>query len=85
MIVQSLGTASCLTDFCRLKSKQLCSQAKLLSMENHTELVYCIVQLARSSPDDLIAFLHSQLKIENEAVRVASLNLLRAIVGADCK
>ncbi|XP_065447021.1 maestro heat-like repeat-containing protein family member 2A [Chrysemys picta bellii] len=38
---------------------------------------------ARSSPDDLIAFLHSQLEIENEAVRVASLNLLSAIVGAD--
>ncbi|XP_039373438.1 maestro heat-like repeat-containing protein family member 1 isoform X2 [Mauremys reevesii] len=83
MIVQSLGTASCLTDFCRLKSKQICSQAKPLSMENHTELVHCVVQLARSSPDDLIAFLHSQLEIENEAVRVASLNLLRAIVGAD--
>ncbi|XP_039353249.1 maestro heat-like repeat-containing protein family member 2A [Mauremys reevesii] len=70
---------------CSALHNQLCSQAKLLSMENHTELVYCIVQLARSSPDDLIAFLHSQLKIENEAVRVASLNLLRAIVGADCK
>ncbi|XP_039373725.1 maestro heat-like repeat-containing protein family member 2B isoform X2 [Mauremys reevesii] len=70
---------------CSALHNQLCSQAKPLSMENHTELVYCIVQLARSSPDDLIAFLHSQLEIENEAVRVASLNLLRAIVGADCK
>ncbi|XP_039370968.1 maestro heat-like repeat-containing protein family member 2A isoform X3 [Mauremys reevesii] len=68
---------------CSALHNQLCSQAKPLSMENHTELVYCIVQLARSSPDDLIAFLHSQLEIENEAVRVASLNLLRAIVGAD--
>ncbi|XP_044851151.1 maestro heat-like repeat-containing protein family member 2B [Mauremys mutica] len=57
MIVQSLGTASCLTDFCRLKT--------------------------RSSPEDLIAFLNSQLKIKNEAVRVTSLKLLRAIVDAD--
>lgn len=40
---------------------------------------------ARSSPDDLLAFLHEQLEIEHEAVRVASLDLLRAIVGADCK
>ncbi|XP_039373741.1 maestro heat-like repeat-containing protein family member 2A isoform X2 [Mauremys reevesii] len=70
---------------CSALHNQLCSQAKPLSMENHTELVYCIVQLARSSPDDLIAFLHSQLEIENEAVCVASLNLLRAIVSADCK
>ncbi|KAM9121338.1 maestro heat-like repeat-containing protein family member 2B [Pangshura tecta] len=68
---------------CSALLNQFCSQAKPLSMENHTELVYCTVQLARSSPDDLIAFLHSQLKIEKEAVRVASLNLLRAIVGAD--
>ncbi|XP_039373633.1 maestro heat-like repeat-containing protein family member 2A [Mauremys reevesii] len=70
---------------CSALHNQLCSQAKPLSMENHTELVYCIVQLARSSPDDLIAFLHSQLEIENEAVCVASLNLLRAIVSTDCK
>ncbi|XP_039350173.1 maestro heat-like repeat-containing protein family member 2A [Mauremys reevesii] len=68
---------------CSALHNQICSQAKPLSMENHTELVHCVVQLARSSPDDLIAFLHSQLEIENEAVRVASLNLLRAIVGAD--
>ncbi|CAM4692002.1 unnamed protein product, partial [Caretta caretta] len=38
----------------------------------------------RSSPDDLLAFLHEQLEIEHEAVRVASLDFLRAIVGADC-
>ncbi|XP_050771920.1 maestro heat-like repeat-containing protein family member 2B [Gopherus flavomarginatus] len=68
---------------CSALHNQICSQAKPLSLEHHTELVYCIVQLARSSPEDLIAFLRSQLKVENEAVRVASLNLLRAIVGAD--
>ncbi|XP_030391877.1 maestro heat-like repeat-containing protein family member 2B [Gopherus evgoodei] len=68
---------------CSALHNQVFSQAKPLSLEHHTELVYCIVQLARSSPEDLIAFLRSQLKVENEAVRVASLNLLRAIVGAD--
>ncbi|XP_067423590.1 maestro heat-like repeat-containing protein family member 2B [Emydura macquarii macquarii] len=68
---------------CSALHHQICSQAKQLSMENHVELFYCILLLAHSSPDDLIAFLHSQLKIENETVRVASLNLLRAIVSAD--
>ncbi|XP_065432101.1 maestro heat-like repeat-containing protein family member 2B [Chrysemys picta bellii] len=68
---------------CSALHNQICSQAKPLSTENHAELLDCVVLLARSSPDDLIAFLHSQLEIENEAVRVASLNLLSAIVGAD--
>ncbi|XP_050780311.1 maestro heat-like repeat-containing protein family member 2A [Gopherus flavomarginatus] len=68
---------------CSALHNQICSQAKPLSTENHAELVHCIVLLARSSPEDLIAFLHSQLKIKNEAVRVTSLNLLRAIADAD--
>ncbi|XP_039398369.1 maestro heat-like repeat-containing protein family member 2A [Mauremys reevesii] len=68
---------------CSALHNQICSQARPLSMENHTELVHCVVQLARSSPEDLIAFLHSQLKIKNEAVCVTSLKLLRAIVDAD--
>ncbi|XP_029769453.1 maestro heat-like repeat-containing protein family member 2B [Terrapene carolina triunguis] len=68
---------------CSALHNQICSQAKPLSTENHAELFDCVVLLARSSPDDLIAFLHSQLEIENEDVRVASLNLLSAIVGAD--
>ncbi|XP_065427894.1 maestro heat-like repeat-containing protein family member 2B [Chrysemys picta bellii] len=68
---------------CSALHNQICSQAKPLSTENHAELLDCVVLLARSSPDDLIAFLLSQLEIENEAVRVASLNLLSAIVGAD--
>ncbi|XP_050781550.1 maestro heat-like repeat-containing protein family member 2A [Gopherus flavomarginatus] len=68
---------------CSALHKQICSQAKPLSTENHAELVHCIILLARSSPEDLIAFLHSQLKIKNEAVCVTSLNLLRAIVDAD--
>ncbi|XP_026503687.2 maestro heat-like repeat-containing protein family member 2B [Terrapene carolina triunguis] len=68
---------------CSALHNQICSQAKPLSTENHAELFNCVVLLARSSPDDLIAFLHSQLEIENEAVRVASLNLLSTIVGAN--
>ncbi|XP_050808574.1 maestro heat-like repeat-containing protein family member 2A isoform X2 [Gopherus flavomarginatus] len=68
---------------CSALHNQICSQAKPLSTENHAELVHCIILLARSSPEDLIAFLHSQLKIKNEAVCVTSLNLLRAIVDAD--
>ncbi|CAM5106145.1 unnamed protein product, partial [Eretmochelys imbricata] len=62
---------------------QICSPAKQLNIENHKELFHCVLLLARSSPDDLLAFLHEQLEIEHEAVPVASLDLLRAIVGAD--
>ncbi|CAM4316012.1 unnamed protein product, partial [Lepidochelys kempii] len=61
----------------------ICSPAKQLSIENHKELFHCVLLLARSSPDDMLAFLHKQQKIEHEAVRVVSLELLRAIVGAD--
>nr|XP_042702394.1 maestro heat-like repeat-containing protein family member 1 [Chrysemys picta bellii] len=57
---------------CSALHNQICSQAKPLSTENHAELFDCVVLLACSSPDDLIAFLHSQLEIENKAVRVAS-------------
>ncbi|CAM4604900.1 unnamed protein product [Lepidochelys kempii] len=62
---------------------EICSPAKQLSIENHQELFHCVLLLARSSPDDLLAFLHKHQKIEHEAVRVVSLELLRAIVGAD--
>ncbi|XP_075770389.1 maestro heat-like repeat-containing protein family member 2B [Pelodiscus sinensis] len=68
---------------CSALHDRICSPTQQLIMENQMELCYCILLLARSSPDDLIAFLHSQLKIENESVHVASLNLLRAIIGAD--
>ncbi|CAM4545722.1 unnamed protein product [Caretta caretta] len=68
---------------CSALHNQICSPAKQLSIENHKELFHCVLLLARSSPDDLLAFLHEQLEIEHEAVRVASLDLLRAIVGAD--
>ncbi|CAM4719777.1 unnamed protein product [Caretta caretta] len=68
---------------CSALHNQICSPAKQLSIENHKELFHCVLLLARSSPDDLLAFLHEQLEIEHEAVRVASLGLLRAIVGAD--
>ncbi|CAM5117418.1 unnamed protein product, partial [Natator depressus] len=68
---------------CSALHNQIYSPAKQLSIENHKELFHCVLLLARSSPDDLLAFLHQQLQIEHEAVRVASLELLRAIVGAD--
>ncbi|CAM5169625.1 unnamed protein product [Eretmochelys imbricata] len=68
---------------CSALHNQICSPAKQLSIENHKELFHCVLLLARSSPDDLLAFLHKQLEIEHEAVRVASLDFLRAIVGAD--
>ncbi|CAM4545376.1 unnamed protein product [Caretta caretta] len=68
---------------CSALYNQICSPAKQLSIENHKELFHCVLLLARSSPDDLLAFLHEQLEIEHEAVPVASLDLLRAIVGAD--
>ncbi|CAM4708468.1 unnamed protein product [Caretta caretta] len=68
---------------CSALHNQICSPANQLSIENHKELFHCVLLLARSSPDDLLAFLHEQLEIEHEAVRVASLDFLRAIVGAD--
>ncbi|CAM4604354.1 unnamed protein product [Lepidochelys kempii] len=68
---------------CSALHNQICSPAKQLSIENHKELFRCVLLLARSSPDDMLAFLHKQQKIEHEAVRVVSLELLRAIVGAD--
>ncbi|XP_037739801.1 maestro heat-like repeat-containing protein family member 2B [Chelonia mydas] len=68
---------------CSALHNQICSPAKQLSIENHKELFHCVLLLARSSPDDLLAFLHKQQEIEHEAVRVTSLELLRAIVGAD--
>ncbi|CAM4634316.1 unnamed protein product [Lepidochelys olivacea] len=68
---------------CSALHNQICSPAKQLSIENHKELFHCVLLLARSSPDDLLAFLHKQQEIEHEAVRVVSLELLRAIVGAD--
>ncbi|CAM4603193.1 unnamed protein product [Lepidochelys kempii] len=68
---------------CRALHNQICSPAKQLSIENHKELFHCVLLLARSSPDDMLAFLHKQQEIEHEAVRVMSLELLRAIVGAD--
>ncbi|CAM5169144.1 unnamed protein product [Eretmochelys imbricata] len=68
---------------CSALHNQICSPPKQLSIENHKELFHCVLLLARSSPDDLLAFLHKQQEIEHEAVRVVSLELLRAIVGAD--
>ncbi|CAM4679069.1 unnamed protein product [Caretta caretta] len=68
---------------CSALHNQICSPAKQLSIENHKELFHCVLLLARSSPDDMLAFLHKQQEIEHEAVRVVSLELLRAIVGAD--
>ncbi|CAM5169447.1 unnamed protein product [Eretmochelys imbricata] len=68
---------------CSALHNQICSPPKQLSIENHKELFHCVLLLAHSSPDDLLAFLHKQQEIEHEAVRVVSLELLRAIVGAD--
>ncbi|CAM4691547.1 unnamed protein product [Caretta caretta] len=68
---------------CSALHNQICSPAKQHSIENHKELFHCVLLLARSSPDDMLAFLHKQQEIEHEAVRVLSLELLRAIVGAD--
>ncbi|CAM4679516.1 unnamed protein product [Caretta caretta] len=68
---------------CSALHNQICSPAKQHSIENHIELFHCVLLLARSSPDDMLAFLHKQQETEHEAVRVVSLELLRAIVGAD--
>ncbi|XP_011726346.2 maestro heat-like repeat-containing protein family member 2A isoform X4 [Macaca nemestrina] len=65
---------------------QVCNKAPAqhqYSSQNLLEMVHCFVALARSYPKELMKFFFSQMETNKEAVRVGTLNLIRAIVSAD--
>uniref|UniRef100_G3QJI1 Maestro heat like repeat family member 2A n=1 Tax=Gorilla gorilla gorilla TaxID=9595 RepID=G3QJI1_GORGO len=65
---------------------QVCNKAPAqhqYSSQNLMEMVHCFVALARSYPKELMKFFFSQMETNKEAVRVRTLNLIRAIVSAD--
>ncbi|XP_017745882.1 PREDICTED: maestro heat-like repeat-containing protein family member 2A isoform X2 [Rhinopithecus bieti] len=65
---------------------QVCNKAPAqhqYSSQNLMEMVHCFVALARSYPKELMKFFFSQMETNKEAVRVGTLNLIRAIVSAD--
>uniref|UniRef100_A0A8C3YTQ9 Maestro heat like repeat family member 2A n=1 Tax=Catagonus wagneri TaxID=51154 RepID=A0A8C3YTQ9_9CETA len=65
---------------------QVCSKAptqQQYSSQNLTEIVHCFIALARSYPKELMKFFLSQMEMSKEAIRVGTLNLIRAVVSAD--
>uniref|UniRef100_A0A8D1FVC6 Maestro heat like repeat family member 2A n=1 Tax=Sus scrofa TaxID=9823 RepID=A0A8D1FVC6_PIG len=65
---------------------QVCSRAptqQQYSSQNLTEIVHCFIALARSYPKELMKFFLSQMEMSKEAIRVGTLNLIRAVVSAD--
>uniref|UniRef100_A0A2K6PU24 Maestro heat like repeat family member 2A n=1 Tax=Rhinopithecus roxellana TaxID=61622 RepID=A0A2K6PU24_RHIRO len=65
---------------------QVCNKApaqRQYSSQNLMEMVHCFIALARSYPKELMKFFFSQMETNKEAVRVGTLNLIRAIVSAD--
>ncbi|XP_006893585.1 PREDICTED: maestro heat-like repeat-containing protein family member 2A [Elephantulus edwardii] len=64
---------------------QVCSDApsQQYSNQNLIEIVHCFVALARSYPRELMKFFLNQMEINNEASRVATLTMIRAVVGAE--
>ncbi|XP_060049806.1 maestro heat-like repeat-containing protein family member 2A isoform X2 [Erinaceus europaeus] len=55
------------------------------SGQNLTEIVHCFIALARCYPKELMKFFHSQMELSNEATRVGTLTLIRAVVSAEPK
>uniref|UniRef100_A0A2K5QWQ7 Maestro heat like repeat family member 2A n=1 Tax=Cebus imitator TaxID=2715852 RepID=A0A2K5QWQ7_CEBIM len=65
---------------------QVCNKAPAqhqYSSQNLREMVHCFIALARSYPKELMKFFFSQMETSKEAIRVGTLNLIRAIVSAD--
>ncbi|XP_031308306.2 maestro heat-like repeat-containing protein family member 2A [Camelus dromedarius] len=65
---------------------QVCSKApaqQQYSSQNLAEIVHCFIALARSYPKELMKFFLSQMEMSNEATRVGTLALIRAVVSAD--
>ncbi|XP_028364817.1 maestro heat-like repeat-containing protein family member 2A [Phyllostomus discolor] len=51
--------------------------------QNVGEIEHCFIALARSYPKELMKFFLSQMETSKEAIRVGTLTLIRAVVGAD--
>ncbi|XP_037705547.1 maestro heat-like repeat-containing protein family member 2A isoform X2 [Choloepus didactylus] len=65
---------------------QVCAKApaqQQYSGQNLMEIVHCFIALARSYPRELMKFFFSQMETSKEAVRVGTLSLIRAVVGAE--
>uniref|UniRef100_G1PWU3 Maestro heat like repeat family member 2A n=1 Tax=Myotis lucifugus TaxID=59463 RepID=G1PWU3_MYOLU len=65
---------------------QVCTKAPVqqqYSSQNVREIEHCFIALARSYPKELMKFFLSQMEISKEAIRVGTLTLIRAVVGAD--
>ncbi|XP_069868076.1 maestro heat-like repeat-containing protein family member 2A isoform X1 [Dipodomys merriami] len=65
---------------------QVCNKAPAqhqFSSQNLMEIVHCFIALARSYPKELMKFFFSQMEMSKEAIRVGTLNLIRAVVSAD--
>ncbi|KAM4836615.1 maestro heat-like repeat-containing protein family member 2A [Thomomys bottae] len=65
---------------------QVCNKAPAqhqFSSQNLMEIVHCFIALARSCPKELMKFFFNQMEVSKEAVRVGTLNLIRAVVSAD--
>ncbi|XP_044890591.1 maestro heat-like repeat-containing protein family member 2A isoform X4 [Felis catus] len=64
---------------------QVCSKApaqQQYSSQNLAEIVHCFIALARSYPKELMKFFLGQMEMSQEAIRVGTLTLIRAIVNA---
>ncbi|XP_030181975.1 maestro heat-like repeat-containing protein family member 2A [Lynx canadensis] len=64
---------------------QVCSKApaqQQYGSQNLAEIVHCFIALARSYPKELMKFFLGQMEMSQEAIRVGTLTLIRAIVSA---
>ncbi|XP_040306552.1 maestro heat-like repeat-containing protein family member 2A isoform X3 [Herpailurus yagouaroundi] len=64
---------------------QVCAKApaqQQYSSQNLAEIVHCFIALARSYPKELMKFFLGQMEMSQEAIRVGTLTLIRAIVSA---
>ncbi|XP_066089105.1 maestro heat-like repeat-containing protein family member 2A [Saccopteryx bilineata] len=65
---------------------QVCTKASAqqqYSGQNLREVEQCFIALAHSFPKELMKFFLSQMELSTEAIRVGTLTLIRAVVGAD--
>ncbi|XP_036109258.1 maestro heat-like repeat-containing protein family member 2A [Molossus molossus] len=65
---------------------QVCAKApaqQQCSGQNVREIEHCFIALARSYPKELMKFFLRQMELSKEAIRVGTLTLIRAVVGAD--
>ncbi|XP_042806520.1 maestro heat-like repeat-containing protein family member 2A isoform X2 [Panthera leo] len=64
---------------------QVCAKApaqQQYSSQNLAEIVHCFIALARSYPKELMKFFLGQMEMSQEAIRVGTLTLIRAVVSA---